>query len=213
MKKVIISIFLVLSIGSLAAQSSISQYLDDGGRAKATDVLKTDPVAIYQGTVPFIWEHLFGDYFSLEMGAGVVLPFYNRPLLHFGGGENSLTSPHWGGSVYLSPKYIFGQGSLDAFYAAIPLPLRWYPGQLALFDPALVFGRQWLFNSRLTIDVSIGFGVECQFSLDKKSYVFSAEDRVSPPPKTPGFEVDLPEEYPDVPHFIIPFSIKLGYRL
>jgi hypothetical protein len=212
MKKIVILISLIISGGNIIAQnSSISQYLDDGGRASATNILKTDPILIYQGTVPFIWEHLFGDNFSLEMGAGVVLPFYNRPLVYLGSfGQNSLTSPHLGGSLYLSPKYLFGRG-LESFYTALPLTLRWYPQQLALFNGGLVLGYQWLFNSRLTIDVSFGFGVMSQFSLNKKSYVFDAEDRWDYPADS-GI-VGLPNSYPDVTHVTIPVSIKFGYRL
>ncbi|MDR0230940.1 MAG: hypothetical protein LBI82_02340 [Dysgonamonadaceae bacterium] len=221
MKKLFFLIFLVIFSSSVIAQdvnqtNSIAQYLDDGGRAKATNILKTDPVLIYQGTVPFIWEHLFSRNFSLEMGAGVVLPFYNRPLIYGGDlGQNSLKSPRLGGSLHLSPKILnaFSQklfsnqgNGFEAYYVSFPLSLRIYPGQLVLFDGGLALGKQWMFDNRLTIDISAGIALTCQFSIDKKSYVFNAEDRYDYPEN-----LGLEGSYPDILYLTFPISVKIGY--
>ncbi|MCL2651810.1 MAG: hypothetical protein FWD60_12430 [Candidatus Azobacteroides sp.] len=219
MKILKLLLFFGILSGNVIAQnanetSSISEYINDGGRSKSANILKTDLVMIYQGTVPFIWEHLFSRDFSLEMGAGIVLPYYNRPpvMLENDIGQNSLRTPNLGGSFHLSPKFLTSLSNargFEAFYASIPLSIRYYTGQLSLFDAAVVFGKQWLFtNNRLVIDISAGFGINCQFSLDKKSYVFNAEDRYT----TVIGNVFTDESYPETVHFIIPVSIKIGYR-
>ncbi|MDH6355212.1 hypothetical protein M2132_001549 [Dysgonomonas sp. PH5-45] len=208
MKTLLTAFLYILLFSSVAfAQkktSGIDQYLDDGGFSNAKLLGKVNLTSIYQGDLHLSMEYLVSKEFSVEAGAGVLLGYYNDdPLNNFiDTGDDSLKNPKMGFSLSAVLKYY--KDGMDFFYISIPGRARFIPGQIQLYEVSFAPGKQWVWDNRLLLDVSIGLGIQHQKSMDSKSYAFHAEERMS-------HSESSYESFPTKNRLIIPIAIKLGY--
>lgn len=80
MIKPLIFILILLSWGNVMAQEDISKYLDDGNISTSKHWVKTNLTSFMFGRVDFGYEYFITDKFSIELGAGIQLPYYHKEL-------------------------------------------------------------------------------------------------------------------------------------
>lgn len=213
-------ILFIFSINLYAQESEILKYLDDGGISRAKNLIKIEPLKLYEGNLQLNYERYIAENWSLEVGAGVLLNYYNQPipwnwLAKVEDEDCTLNNPNTGLSLMVAPRFYAAEWS-ESFYFSIPLNYKFYPKQMHLIDCTVTFGWQKIFDNGILIDLSAGLGMKFQNSIDKKTYIFDASSRndnkelIEAFP--PGTELDIEESFPDKIKAYAPLSIKIGYR-
>jgi hypothetical protein len=127
------STFLILSflfLSSLSAQTNdsiYSQYLHNNNNVPkrvyygrgSENILKTDLTSIFDGNIRLIWEHRFNDYFALDSGLGMILPYSLADILKRSDGtilgvlgmNPQFINRNLGSSFHIEPKLFFDQSS------------------------------------------------------------------------------------------------------
>jgi hypothetical protein len=191
----------------LAAQekteSSIDQYLDDGGISTAKNFLKINLISVYQGDLGVSLERRLSKDFAIEVGAGVLLPYFNDYFIYPETNGSTFYKPNVGGSLLLEGRIV-----MDPLIFCVPLRVRFYPYQLRLFDVSANLAIPWVWNNGFLIDLSIGIGLQFQKSLNEKTYLFDANSLVNY--DSAGIQSD--NVYPEAARLIFPVSLKIGYR-
>lgn len=92
------------------------------------NILKTSIFSIVDGNIPIIWEHRFNDYFALEGGPGLILPYTvtdlfvgdtSHDFFHLLGQNTNFKNRKIGASFQLEPKLFLGLSSsyyISTFY-------------------------------------------------------------------------------------------------
>lgn len=207
MKKLhlLVGIFLLSTV--MFAQK---KYVVNRDFKPTNNFVRISPTSIYQGDVAIYYERLLTEVFSLEAGVGVLLSYYNDEPINqlLGKADKTFDKPKTGFSAFLSPKVYMDD--VDEYYFALPIKTRFYPGQITLIDAAISTGKQWVWDNGLVINVSVGIGIGYQHSLDDKTYIFKADQRIHYE-QGPGLPI-LDDEYPDKIRIIVPLSLKIGYK-
>ncbi|MBK5721198.1 hypothetical protein JGH11_09985 [Dysgonomonas sp. Marseille-P4677] len=216
---ILLLFFLVNALSSVSqTNTDILKYLDDGGISTSIYTAKINISSIYEGEISPSVERLFSDNFALEVGVGLLLPSYKDPILYDlltnpDDDDFTFDDPRTGYSFMVNPKYYLSEQS-QGFYWALPLRYKVYPAQIHLFDFSTNLGMQWTWDSGLVLDVSLGIGATIQDSKDKKSYIFDASSKTDIDYEAHGIITGdgVGNSEPAKIRFLLPFSLKLGYR-
>jgi len=165
-KLIIISIWL-LPLCNLFAQtngsSENSYFLDDGGISNSKNLLKVNVLSIVNGDLPFYYERVLSKSFSVEIGAGILLPYYLPELPRLiTNNENEIVDPAGGYSLWIQPKYYIQGKSPELRYFGLQFRKRNYNlknGVIITYDLSFITGTQLIFAKRMALDLSIGLGI------------------------------------------------------
>lgn len=166
---IIVLFSILLSHGLFAQdQDENAQYFDDAGISNAKNVVKIGLVSLYYGELPIFYERLFGKAVALEVGVGMLLPYYNQDIMtsllsNYGVGEDqgTLDDPGSGYSIWVCPKFYLRMTAPEGYYTGflVRKKFRENAGLPANFtDIALLAGYNYMFGKRFLIDYSLGFG-------------------------------------------------------
>ena len=180
--------------------NNINKFLDDGGRTEATDIIKTDFSEILQANLPIIWEHKFTTYFALQGGVGLLTHSFFKPLIRPLATTTSLNPDLKGGySLYFQPVYY--SNGFESFHIGLPVRYRRHGSQASSFEVIIGIGKQWFLGRHVALDLETGVGMNYEYSLDGKSYIYN----------TDIFIKNLGNQFRS--RIVVPISIKLGYVL
>ncbi len=169
MKLKLLSIFLVIffvSNSSLQAQNDTidenDAFFDDGGISKKKNLIKINTLSLLSGDLPVSYERGFGKRLSLEVGVGVLLPFYFNEIpgeaIDNGFG---LKKRDLGYSLTIFPKYYLFSETLDYVYVGFQYRQRNFDRNTQSIrqnDYCLIYGFQYYIYSQFSVDFSIGIG-------------------------------------------------------
>ena len=180
-------IILFIPIVSIEAQNDTktdnSEYFDDDGIDNAKNIFKVNLLSIYHGDLPISYERIIGESFGIEIGAGVILPYYNPdlPLLlmkpetveDF---QPGLKNPDSGHSIWINPKYYFYNDGPDSRYGGLLFRSRKYNQGDEVFiqkDFIINSGTQFFVYKRLLMDIDygVGFRIHSQKNIETNSFL------------------------------------------
>jgi hypothetical protein len=188
--------------GQNGGSSTIDQYLDDGGRTIAQNLLKTDISEVLTGNIPICWEHKFNSNFTLEGSVGLLTNCIYNPVISppqfFGCKIYNSLKP--GYSLYVFPKQYFQ--ALESSYSGICFKLHHYVGQAYSTEFDLLFGKQWLLGGYWVVDLGFGLGFNFETSVDGVSYIYNP--KAVEKNQYGSFSTFRPS---------IPVILKIGYRI
>jgi hypothetical protein len=194
MKKIIlIASFLSISFLSISQDSSLDKLFDDGGISTAKNLVKFNVAFLLVGDFSFSYERIITSGFTVEIGAGALLPYYTTEFPYYifnEGVNNEINNPKSGYSFSIMPRGFYSPGAPESFYIGFNYRIRHYNLDKSIVicnDFALVYGSQLALYKKLFLDYSIGFG----YRAIKNSLVSNNE-------KLRG-------------SFIMPVSIKIAY--
>lgn len=155
---------LFCSGGAFAQEDGdISQYLDDDRITNATRLLMVNPGALLAGDLPVTFEQLFLKRLGVEVGAGVILPFYIWELwsLRDAFPNGAVQKP--GYSLYFSPKYYLTKRAPEHHFFGAMFRRRQYNFEGA--EPVIVkdytinYGLNRFIRDRYILGFNTGFGI------------------------------------------------------
>lgn len=175
----ILSMITLCSCAILYGQNAedVDYYLNDGGLSKRKNLIKLNPISIISGEVPFFYERIFSKSFGMEVGVGVLLPYYNPefPELIW---DNPIgvTNPVGGYSWYLFPKLYLGRGAPESTYVGFQVRKRNFDtdvGDKVFADLTVNFGGQSLVFKSMILELNwgLGFRLETDEANDIKNEV------------------------------------------
>jgi hypothetical protein len=180
--------------------NKINQFLDDGSRTEATDIIKTDFSEILQANIPIIWEHKFTEYFALQGGIGLITNSFFKPLIRPLSTIASLDPNLKGGfSLYVQPVYYMS--GFESYHIGLPMRYRHYGDLASSFEVTVGLGKQWFFGRHFALDIETGIGMNYEYSLDGKNYIYNTDMLIKEIANQARSRI------------VIPISIKLGYVL
>jgi len=196
----LLTLFLLGNLFCYSQMNNINQFLDDGGRTEATDIIKTDFSEILQANIPIIWEHKFTKYFALQGGVGLLTNSFLKPIIRPLATTSSL-DPHLEGgfSLYVQPVYYCN--GFESLHVGLPISYRLYGSQASSLEVTFGIGKQWFFGRHFALDLETGIGMNYEYSLDGKNYIYN----------TDIFLKDIGNQFRS--RIVVPISIKLGYVL
>lgn len=170
MKAIIVLLFLLVACGikqEVNAQNDNildnSHYFDDEGGIGYRNLVKVNTFSAITGDLPIYYERVLHKLFALEVGAGVILPFYTPEIPK----ESSLIdrhlkNPESGYSIWIQPKYYFQGYAPELNYLGVQFRKRHYNQEGATIvhtDYTVNWGIQMKAGKFFVIDYSIGIGV------------------------------------------------------
>jgi hypothetical protein len=198
---VLFLIYSVPNLGQTKSSNSIDQYLDDGGRTMAENLVKTNISEIFTGNIPIYWEHRFDNHFTLECSMGLLTNFLYNPPIDVSSFTNFKMNNALkaGYSVSIAPKNYFQ--AFESFYSGVCYKFQCYPGQVYSNEFYVFSGRQWLINGYWVVDIGIGLGFNFENSIDGVSYIYTSKSDNDTQRSSFGF------------HPVLPIILKIGYRI
>ncbi|MDD4991323.1 MAG: hypothetical protein PHR83_03730 [Paludibacter sp.] len=199
MKKVLFILFLFFTVNCFSQTKNIEQYLDDGGRTASSDIIKMDISQFFLANIPLIWEHRFGEHFSLQSGVGLLTHSSFRPLITPLFAQDPLYAQLMGGySLFLQPTY-YSDG-FESFHIGVSIKYRKHGNQVSSHEYSFNFGKQWFLGRHLSVDLETGLGLNYERSLDGTSYIYIKDITNN---DMTGFNSRI----------VFPISLKIGYVL
>lgn len=155
---------MLMCFGGMYGQEDgdISEYLDDDDITKATRMILINPGALLAGDVPLSFEQLVLKRLGLEVGAGVILPFYVWELWPLDEAFPSGAAQKTGYSLYLHPKLYLTSRAPEFHFIGIMYRRRQYNFEGAESLVSRDFTANWGYNvfirDRYTFGIDTGFG-------------------------------------------------------
>ncbi len=134
----------------------------------SSNILKTDVVSIIGGELPFIWEHKFSKTFGIELGAGVLLPYYVNTDLIFSDNidfSNDKSGYSFLANIKAQPFWF----SDENFYTIFGVHYRHY-STCSFSSFSIGEGYQWLLFEKLSLDVGLQGGFLAIKSFETETY-------------------------------------------
>lgn len=193
MKQLFIFFFLTVFafVGNLICQedNDLSVYFDDGGFTSSKNLVSVNLASILVDDVHFTYERKISDEFSLEIGAGYLMPYYVREINYWIFGDRVFDTPPDGGYSYNIGVNYFYMSFPDDFYNSINFRQRNYTvgvSNVVFRDISYSLGARYNIKGNLMFDYSFGLG-----------YRFESKDGVSG-----NYKIES---------FIFPIAIKFDY--
>lgn len=145
----------------------VSYYLDDSGFSNRKNVFKVNLTSIVYGDLPIFYERAITNSLSVEVGAGVILPYYFPQLSLLDKDDNHIENPTGGTSIWVQPKLYFGGRAPENSYFGIQWRQRKYNlenNQVRHTELTLNLGYQLVLGRRFTFDYNAGIGFGMQKS-------------------------------------------------
>ncbi len=165
---ILILLFVLISssIELIAQNDSIkdnSYYFDDSGISEAKNIVKLNILSIINGDLPLYYERILSKSISIEVGVGLLLPYYIPELPQILSEEASdIKNPDLGYSLWIHPKlYIFHEAP-ELSYIGMQLRRRNYNQDYQTFrytDITVNYGIQFIVGKRIVFDCNIGLGL------------------------------------------------------
>ncbi|MDA7502128.1 hypothetical protein N8482_02535 [Chitinophagales bacterium] len=171
-KSVVLMLILIgclLSAFSIAAQSSPDNYGDEDDtdeylkeKAKSHALVKGGALSFLHGELPIYLEMGVGRRLAIEIGAGVLMPWYIPELgLIISKGNYDIESPGIGYSLFIQGKKYHNYDAPFGFYTGIFLGAKYYNvGDNVIRHTSVGFsqGIQWAYKEKFLWDVNFGLG-------------------------------------------------------
>lgn len=182
--KYLFLLFLIGLSGSAFSQAEdISQYLDDDGISTSKNLFTINLVSPLTGDFAGYYERVLFKRLTLEVGAGVVGPFYlfEWPSLK---GKYDMNLGGLGYSFHLAPKLYFNDAAPEYSYIGPSWRMRHYvpengPG-LTVHDFTWNYGYHLFTRGNLMFGANIGSGVRFVSTEENGEKVFQIVDGVYP---------------------------------
>ena len=178
---------------SLYAQSdstrNASWYFDDGGISESKNILKINVLSVITGDLPLYYERVISRSFTIEVGAGLLFPYFIPNSIQNEFDSEPLESPDIGYSIWIHPKIYLRQEAPELDYIGVQYRKRTYRqnGESnSLTDITLNGGLQIMPLSRMVFDFNIGLGIS-----------FNDENSTAPEDRIAGVA--------------FPIGVKIGY--
>jgi len=148
----------------LAQNDSIpdaSFYLNDTGFSIRKNVIKVNLLSVIYGDLPVYYERAITNSFSIEVGAGVLLPYYFPKLSQYDEDIEGVENPIGGTSIWIQPKLYYGGRAPENSYVGVQWRQRNYNlenNEVRHTDISLNFGYQLVLGKRLIFDYNAGVG-------------------------------------------------------
>ena len=161
---VMIFILLILQYKVIAQNDSIQDnayYFDDGGISESKNLFKINVLSIVNGDLPVYYERILGNSFSIEVGAGILLPYYIPELPNLLSGESEIENPDFGHSLWIHPKYYIQHEAPELNYIGVQFRRRYYNQDdqpIIYTDLTINFGLQLILGKRFVFDYNLGIG-------------------------------------------------------
>jgi len=161
---VIFSILLFCSYGLYAQEDSVRNnawYFDDGGVSVARNVVKVNVWSVIIGDLPVYYERVLSKSLSIEVGAGILLPYYVPGVPGFFSKKEQTHNPTFGYSFWIHPKYYLQREAPELLYWGFQYRRRSYHQNdqaFILTDFTFNYGLQLILGKRFALDSNIGFG-------------------------------------------------------
>lgn len=140
-----------------------SNYFDDDGISNARTIVKINVLAIANGDLPLHYERIFGKSFGVEVGLGLLLPYYYPELPRLFTNEGTVDNLGFGHSLWIHPKY-YVQGQAPTLnYYGLQFRRRNYSQNdrsIVYKDIVFTYGFQVDLSGRLMLDLSLGLGFQ-----------------------------------------------------
>ncbi|MCK4662030.1 MAG: hypothetical protein KAT68_04150 [Bacteroidales bacterium] len=171
----ILFFLLQLSNTKLLAQNDslndISYYLDDDrGISDGRNLVKINFLSIINGDIPVYYERILSKSIGIEVGVGLLLPYYCFEISNLFSEDTKIENPDYGYSLWIQPKYYFQQKAPELNYFGIQLRQRNYnqDNQTIVFtDLTINLGLQFIIRKRIIFDYNVGVG--CRFINEKSA--------------------------------------------
>ncbi|MFH2143964.1 MAG: hypothetical protein ABIJ97_16180 [Bacteroidota bacterium] len=192
---VLISLFVLqLPVNKFLAQNDsiedISYYFDDGGISEGKNIVKLNVLAIINGDLPVSYEKTLTNLFSIEVGVGLLLPYYFPEVPQVFEDETEIENPDFGYSLLVNPKFYLQHKAPELNYLGVQYRRRNYnliDNTIVYTDITINCGLQLNFAKRFVVDYNVGLGYRFKKGGATNSY--------------------------NISNVAIPVSIKLGYIL
>jgi len=156
--------------------TSLSYYFDDGGISTGT-MYKTDLVSMIHGDWPIIAENRLKNNLTLEMGAGLLMPYYVHDFLALAFTDNKgIQNDRFGYSTRLHVKWYTKAPERD--YWGVQYYRRSFH-HIKVNEWFFTKGDQRIIGKRLILDIALGLGVRLQRT-DGPDYMFDPDFGFSP---------------------------------
>jgi hypothetical protein len=178
---ILVGVLIIFSYHHSRGQSdttSMRYYFDDGGIASSRAIFKVETIAIIHGELPVLLEVFVKQNFSLELGAGVILPYYVHdflPLL-FNEGQGFKNS-EFGNSFWLSSR-LYMREAPESNYWMLQARRRNFVNT-NVTEITFNFGKQKIFGKRWICDYGIGLGLRFQ-KYSQEAYIFDPDFSFTP---------------------------------
>lgn len=157
---------LLLSFEKVYTQSDSIQdnsfYFDDGGISARKNIIKINILSAINGDLPLYYERALSKSFSIEIGAGLLLPYYILELPQIFSTEAEIINPDFGYSLWIHPKYYLQQNAPELNYFGVQIRKRNYNQNnqtIVYTDVTLNYGLQLILGKRIAFDYNVGIGV------------------------------------------------------
>jgi hypothetical protein len=177
-----------------AKKKDISYYFDDGGIANPYNAVKFDPFLLYTGDAALYYERRLARFASVEVGAGVQLPYWKPDLYDLLNRQSEAIVPTSGYSLYANPRIYMNGNGLQGSYIGASYRQRNFtiePERHLFFtDYAINYGTQGVVWGHFSFDYNLGIG--------RRSYQETYKGVIVNPGQNDS-------------RVIYPFHLKVGY--
>ena len=179
MKYLFLVVLLVVSSSfqllSQTSDSTYQQYLLNNKNvpkriyycSENLDILKTNLSAILDGNVPLIWEHRFNEYYAIDGGPGLILPY--SMIDYFKNSELGNTNPFGLNSNFENKKLGFSYEIEPKLFLADNSLFINHNGY-SFFS---VFYKELLYSNLRIKELGVGLGITCDFDRTTIQMIFS----------------------------------------
>lgn len=164
LKSLILSLVFLFLLPLVLCGQSNAKYFDDGNISNARHKVKLNLASAYVGDINLSYEYKINDLLGVEVGAGLLMPYYNELLTQY----QVINEPEGGFSWHANIRWYYREISDSyALYAAPLIRQRNYKekifgsplaSEIKFRDIGLVQGFQASF-SRLVVDSHAGFAL------------------------------------------------------
>lgn len=141
--------------------TNIFYYFDDGGISNSRNVVKFNTLSILNGDLPVYYEVALNNAFTLEVGAGILLPYYFPKLNFFYDEDFKINNPDFGYSIWVHPKFYGKREAPQNYYIGIQYRRRNFNQdnqEIVYVDYTFNVGMQLIMKDRLIFDYNVGVG-------------------------------------------------------
>lgn len=168
---------IILSSFFSFSQEDVSQYFDDDGISKRTNLISTNLFAMINGDFGLSYHRLIKDNLELELSGGKTT---NKYLINVSDNYTSNITDSKGGISYAIQIKRLQEFSTGAFlYSGIKYRCRDYRsdyyGKSTYQDFLLTFGYQYFFTKPIFLDLTTAFGLQKRLNHPAFKYGFTSQ--------------------------------------
>ncbi len=147
-----------------ALTQDLSGLFDESekGYFSSNNLIKINFVPLFQGEVPITYERCFGEYFSLEAGIGIQLPYIIPDYTMYKEDYTDFRDPDPTLHFWLSPKIYFLGGAPESMFVGLQVRKKNYSlwaGNIYFTDLTLIYGFQFFISDHFLMETNFGYGI------------------------------------------------------